>query len=354
MEAAGGSPAWRGRTARAALALLPLLSSAGLRCAGAARLGSAAVAPAPPPQLPQAVVGNSSRAARGRVQAPTAEPPASAAPVAALARRGASAAAAASTRRAGSTAGAEGRTGAKVPFNPLDYAPAVGKVFVFYYSRASQELVTPVEARNYQPLATHPSDELVYEPSSGRMISRGSCPLRLAPPLPLASSRRKANLRLAELAVCQAFNDSPCVGETPGCELEVLAPLPYDDGQEPYIAAGMALVAHSKLCALHADALTVTACEIKRSKAAVSAGLRPSARGSVELLPLPGAWVDLKLDAAYSLGFSEAVFAAGNHGDYLAGDHHATKDNVLAWERKPPEPVFCEDLSCLVQKFEQR
>lgn len=251
-------------------------------------------------------------------------------------------------------AGASNRTGSKAPFNPRDYNPEVGKVFVFYYSSASEELATSVEARGYRDLAQAPSSsDLVYDPSSGGMVKRGSCPLRLISQTSYPSEQRKANLRLAELAVCEAFYGNPCKGGAAGCELEILAPLPYSDEQEPYVGAGMALVAHSLLCALHKEAWQRPSCAIHRSVAAVSAGLRLAGAGSVELLPLPSPWVDLKLDACYSLGFREAVFAAANRQHYLAGEHYAKKHDVLAWQSAPPEVVFCKDLQCLVQKFER-
>lgn len=248
---------------------------------------------------------------------------------------------------------ASNHTGAKVHFNPLDYASAIGKVFVFYYSSASGELATSVEARGYRDLPQAPSAlDPVYDPSSGGMVRRGACPLRLISQTSYPSDQRKANLRLAEIAVCEVFYGNPCKGGAVGCELEVLAPLPYSDDQEPYVGAGMALVAHSLLCSLRADAGQSAACAVRRSRAAVSAGLR-FAQGAVELQPLPSPWVDMKLDACYALGFREAVFAAANREHYLSGEHYSTKHDVLAWSTTPPEAVFCEDLPCLVQKFER-
>jgi len=245
------------------------------------------------------------------------------------------------------------QTRSKAHFSPLDYPRAVGKVFAFYYSSASEELATSVEAREYKELQQAPSSsDLVYDPSSGAMVKRGSCPLRLTSQTNYPSDQRKANLRLAELAVCDAFHGSPCPGGAAGCELEILAPLPYSDEQEPYVGAAMALVAHSLLCARRASSLQREACAIRRSAAAISAGLR-FASGGVELLPLPSPWVDLKLDACYTLGFREAVFAAANREHYFSGEHYAKKHDVLAWERAPPDVVFCKDLPCLIAKFER-
>lgn len=244
------------------------------------------------------------------------------------------------------------RSNASVPFNPRDYSPEVGKVFVFYYSHTSGELATQVEVRNFKTLdKAPPSDPAVWEPSSGRLVERGSCNLRLTPHVSLPSDMRKTNLRLAELAVCQAFFGDPCHG-APGCEMEIWAPLPYSNDQEPYIGAGMALVAHSMLCTLRVEQWQRDSCAIQQSVAAISAGLHLEGT-KVMLRPLPSPWVDLKLDACYSLGFREAVFASPNRGHYLDGEHYATKHDVLAWPTTPPEAVFCPDLHCLVQRFER-
>lgn len=243
---------------------------------------------------------------------------------------------------------------AKAPFNPLDYSPEIGKVFGFYYTTYSGEKVTPVEARSYKALAEVPSNSsYVFDPKNGTILKQDSCPLKLTSQTRHPTKQRQANLRLAELAVCDFFGGNPCAHGDTACHVEIFAPCPYSEDQEPYVGAALALVAQSLLCAEQADTLGKEACKIHRSKAGLSAGLRHTASG-IELRPLPKPWVDMKLDACYELGFRDVVFASANEQDYLDGKHHETKDNVLAWQRHPPNAIFCQDLACLVRKFEQR
>jgi len=241
---------------------------------------------------------------------------------------------------------------ASVPFNVLDYKPAIGKVFVFYYSTYSSQKATLMEARSYKALSEVPADS-GYIFDGPTMLPRGNCPLKLTSQTNYPPDQRTANLRLAELAVCEVFYGKPCAGSDKACHIEIFAPLPYSGDQEPYIAAGMALVAHSLLCAERkSDPWAREACKIEASRAGISAGLQRTASG-IKLRPLPGVWVDMKLDACYELRFRETVFAAPNRDDYADSRNYRTKHNVTAWQRYPPEAAFCSDLNCLINKFER-
>jgi len=249
---------------------------------------------------------------------------------------------------------AQGSTmNASVPFNVLDYDPTIGEVFAFYYSRYSQQKVTLMKARSYKPMSEVPSDS-TYIYDGPTMLPRGKCPLKLIEKFTnYPSDQREANLRLAELALCEVFYDKPCAKSDKACSIEIFAPTPYSRDQEPYVAAGMALVAHSLLCAERkSDPWTTEACKIDVSRAGISAGLQRTAEG-IKLRPLPGVWVDMKLDACYELRFSETVFAAPNQADYADSRNRRTKHNVTAWQREPPVATFCSDLSCLIHKFER-
>jgi len=239
------------------------------------------------------------------------------------------------------------------PFRLSSYTPAIGKVFALYYSTMSGQKVTQIEARYYNALAQPPSDPVVFDPATGQALARGDCKLRLKSHTAVMSDMRKYNLRMAEVAVCQQFFGNPCGGTAKGCEIEMFAPLPYSSDQEKYIGAGMALTAHSVLCAQNKEAWQRDSCAIIRNKAAIAAGLQQSGT-SITLRPIPGEWTDLKLDATYELGFKEAVFATSNEADYHESTHYEKKHDPLAWQRAPPEPVFCSDLACLIAKFEQR
>jgi len=239
------------------------------------------------------------------------------------------------------------------PFRVGSYPPAIGKVFALYYSTMSGQKVTQIEARKYKSLPAAPSDPPAFDPATSVSLARGDCKLRLKSHLGAMSAQRKYNLRLAEVAVCEQFFGNPCGEGAKGCEIEMFAPLPYSGDQEKYIAAGMALTAHSLLCAQRTAAWQQDSCAIVRNKAAIAAGLQQSG-GGIKLRPIPGVWTDLKLDATYELGFKEAVFASSNKGDYEQSSHAEKKHDVLAWDREPPDAKFCPDLACLIGKFEQR
>lgn len=262
--------------------------------------------------------------------------------------------------KAGSSSGTisnASRVNATVPFSLHDYPPAIGKVFAIYYSSTSGQDVTSVEASNYQPLSAKPSDgDPVYEPQTSRILARGDCPLQLNAHTQSPSAARRANLRLAELAVCEAYGGQPCGASAAGCELDIWAPLPNNNDEEPGLGAAIALAAHSALCgAVHTESWQNDVCKLVRDKTALSAGLQLEfGSSSVTLRPFPGPWVDKKLDSCYILGFKGAVFAAGNRQSYFASKNYELRDDVLHWQRAPPVVEFCGDLSCLVQKLETR
>jgi len=241
---------------------------------------------------------------------------------------------------------------ATLPFHLSSYGPEIGKVFSLYYSTASGQKATEIQARAYKALAAAPSDPVAWHPTLPRSLERGNCKLRLTS-ANYATKERKYNLRLAEVAICELFIESPCGANAQGCEIEMFAPLPYDSDQEYLTGAAMALTAHSLLCQQRVEAWQSESCAIVRNKAAVSAGLQQSSSGII-LRPIPGALTDMKLDATYELGFKEAVFATETQADYEESTHYRTKHDVTAWQRAPPEPVFCEGLSCLVAKFQKR
>mmetsp|Transcript_119718 Transcript_119718/g.211631 ORF Transcript_119718/g.211631 Transcript_119718/m.211631 type:complete len:313 (+) Transcript_119718:39-977(+) len=249
------------------------------------------------------------------------------------------------------------KVNASVPFSLHDYPPAIGKVFAIYYSHSSNQDVTSVEARDYQSLSTAPADdEIILEPQTMKSLPRGQCPLRLNAHIGSPSAERKANLRLAELAVCEAYGGQPCGANDAGCELDIWAPLPDNNAEEASLGAAIALAAHSALCgAVHTETWQSGTCKIVRDKTALSAGLQKQlGSSSVTLRSFPGPWVDKKLDSCYVLGFKGAVFADGNRASYLSSQNYALKDDVLHWSRAPPAVQFCSDLSCLVQKLETR
>jgi len=232
-----------------------------------------------------------------------------------------------------------------VPFSTTSYKPAVGKAFALYYSSYSGEKVTSVEARAYRSLNATSSSADVFEPESGALLSKGACPLTIVSQTNYPSDHHKAALRLAELAVCEVMVETPCKEGDSHCEVEVLAPLPYSNDQEPYLAATLALVVNSFLCAEQRSDMEAPACTLqRRSDTAIAAGLQ-IVDGAVVLKPLPNAWVELKLDACYELGFKRAILAVDNEGAYEETPYYSP--DVLAFQHTPPEAVFCRDLPCL-------
>jgi len=244
-----------------------------------------------------------------------------------------------------SRAGNTSAVAAHVPFSTTNYDAAVGRAFGLYYSSYSGEKVTGVDARAYRALNATPESPDVYDPDSALLLSRGPCPFQLVSQTNYPSEHHKASLRLAEMAVCEAMSNRPCKDGDTGCEVEVLAPLPYTDDEEPYLAATIALVVRSFLCSEHSGVAGQEACKVHhRSDTAIAAGLQV-VDGNIELKPIPGAWVELKLDACYELGFKKAVFAVGNEAAYEETPYHSP--DVLAFQHTPPEGIFCPNLACL-------
>jgi hypothetical protein len=243
-------------------------------------------------------------------------------------------------------------TNSTQPFSVNSYGPAVGKIFALYYSTVSGQKVTEIVARKYQTLPEAPKDGIVWDPVTSQNLARGNCQLRLTS-ANYPTALRKYNLRLAEVAVCEEFMGNPCGSGAKGCQIELFAPLPYDSDQEKYMGAAMALTAHSLLCAQRKESWQRDSCNLDRKKAPIGAGLMQTSSG-IKLRPIPGALIDLKMDATYELRFEEAVFATSNKPDYHESNHYEKKDDVLAWQREPPKAVFCENLGCLVAKFETR
>lgn len=233
--------------------------------------------------------------------------------------------------------------------------PAVGKVFSLYYSSHSAAKATSVEAmETYTPAER--GDKVWLGPT---ILPEPSCPLKLRSQTNYPTALRKANLRLAELAICDLLESKgrklPSCGASEGkvCEMSVHVPMPAsDEQQEPYIGAAMALAAYSKLCAIGTGSRDLEyKCELQRSDAALCAGLALS-NGHVQLkgLPSPGL-LDLKLDDAYILKISNVYLASGNQREYHETKFYHNLPNVLKWSHTPPKVHFCQDLSCLERTF---
>jgi len=233
--------------------------------------------------------------------------------------------------------------------------PAVGKVCSLYYSSLSDSKRTSVEAQEEYKPASRVTD--VWQGAS--MLPLPSCALQLRSVTNYPTDRRKANLRLAELAICGmlAFRDlgvkHPKVpecgaGKDQVCELVISVPASSSDElQEPYIAAAIALAAYSKVCALFVPGQEYQ-CEVHRGDWAVVAGLRHTG-GDVQLTGLssPGL-LQLKLDDAYGLYLKKVVLASESKPVYEETEFY--RDDKLNWPHTPPDISFCGDMQCLVQK----
>lgn len=246
------------------------------------------------------------------------------------------------------------KTGSSI-LDVVNAEPAVGKVFSVYYSRTSDEQATSVEASDeYLPVAR--DSETVWSGDGSRMLPTPSCPLQLISQTDYPTKIRVANLRLAELAVCELLGETgvPSCGAKKGevCQLELWIPITSSDElQEPFTAAAAALVARSKLCALGKSSYESYQCEIKRASKGVCAGLE--LRGdSVELTgpSIPGL-INNKLQDSYVLQFSHVFLAAAIEGEYEETDFHEKLSDVLAWGHTPPQVHFCRNLACLVSNF---
>lgn len=237
----------------------------------------------------------------------------------------------------------------------VNAAPAVGKVFSVYYSTTSDAQATSVEALDeYRPVARE--SKTVWSGDGSRMLPTPSCPLQLISQTSYPSKNRVANLRLAELAVCELLGETgvPSCGAKVGevCQLKLLIPMTSSDKlQEPFTAAAAALVARSKLCALGKSSYNSYQCEIKRASKGICAGLE--LRGeSVELTgpSIPGL-IQNKLQDAYVLQFSHVFLAAAIEDKYEQTEFHGKLTDVLAWQHTPPQVHFCRNLACLVSNF---
>jgi hypothetical protein len=173
------------------------------------------------------------------------------------------------------------------------------------------------------------------------------------------TDRRKANLRLAELAICDRLQlrnlgaAHPPVpdcgaGEDQVCQLEISVPMPAsDEHQEPYIAGAIALAAYSKVCALFNPG-GEWQCEVRRGNDAIFAGLNTALAFTGATIP---GLLDLKLDDAYNLGLEEVVLAASSRGVYEQTKFYGDLSDVLAWQHTPPAVQFCDSLACLIAKY---
>lgn len=245
--------------------------------------------------------------------------------------------------------------------------PAVGKVFSLYYSSYSDAKATSVEAGEEYLPATRTG--VVWD--GAVMLREPGCPLQLRSTTNYPTDRRKANLRLAELAVCQLLEQRMqslpgCHGNAAGnnsesgsattaavCELSVFVPMPSSDElQEPYIAAAMALAAYSRICALsQSSAYESYKCEVQRSMSAVCAGLELSGK-DVQLrgLLLPGL-LDLKLEDAYVLNLERVYLAEESRSPLEETEFYHDQGDVLKWKHAPPQVRFCANLACLVADY---
>eukprot|EP00927_Polykrikos_kofoidii_P013378 TRINITY_DN1582_c0_g1_i1.p1 TRINITY_DN1582_c0_g1~~TRINITY_DN1582_c0_g1_i1.p1 ORF type:complete len:333 (+),score=41.46 TRINITY_DN1582_c0_g1_i1:46-1044(+) len=245
----------------------------------------------------------------------------------------------------------------KWPYS-CEKSAAVGKVCSLYYSSLSDEQITSVEAQNeYKPASR---GGVVWHGAS--ILPEPSCALQLRPLTPSPSDTRRANFRLAELAICEllARRDPgvkhppvPQCGATEAqvCELQVSAPLSTSDElQEPYVAAAVALAAYSKICALFSPGEEYK-CQVHRGDWAVTAGLQLRDGGVVLTGFQIEGLLDLKLDYAYGLFLKDVVIAADSKPIYEQTEFHRNLPDVLKWDHTPPSVSFCDDLSCLVHKF---
>eukprot|EP00930_Biecheleria_cincta_P033019 TRINITY_DN22873_c0_g1_i2.p1 TRINITY_DN22873_c0_g1~~TRINITY_DN22873_c0_g1_i2.p1 ORF type:complete len:325 (+),score=66.79 TRINITY_DN22873_c0_g1_i2:41-1015(+) len=251
--------------------------------------------------------------------------------------------------------------------------PAIGKVCSLYYSSVTEAKMTAVLATDGYHKASRFDD--IWLGNSRLPVP--SCALQLGGDnYGISGDNRKANLRLAELAVCDmlAFRDlgaahpkvPDCganVSQGEVCELKMSAPMTTSDQlQEPYTAAALALAAYSRICALF-DPSEDYKCKVNLGNKALLAGLQVSGAGtqlggatSGELLTgvaTPGL-LDLKLKDAYDLYLEEVIMAEEGKSTYEGTDFHAKRNDVLLWTHAPPGISFCNDLHCLVQKYIQR
>jgi len=261
-------------------------------------------------------------------------------------------AAAASLAKTQHNASSNASSNASYPCPPVRTDAAVGQVFSLYYSDGCGEQVSLVQALDSYEPASRP--EYVWHGAT--LLPKPSCALQLRSQSNYPQPNRKANLRLAELAVCELFGSAlPSCGATDNqvCELMIKAPIPSsDDLQEPTVGAAIALVAYSQLCAMSQNSTYEHyKCQIHGSEQAVCAGLQLQG-GHVHFkgLETPGL-LDLKLHDAYMLRLKDVTLAAESSDQYTKTEDYKNRPDVLSWSHYPPKIDFCQDLSCLVNKF---
>jgi len=239
---------------------------------------------------------------------------------------------------------------ARLPFSARTDA-AVGKVWALYYSNYAGHKATSIEATETYAPGTR--GETPWH--QGAPLPVPSCSLKLRTQTNYPTENREANLRLAEIAVCDYMAGTG--GSVPGCgasgtqvcELSLMVPAPSDDGLfEPHNAAAMALVAYSRLCAIPKSAYEQGQCAVHSSEKAILGGLETS--GALRALPSTG-FIQLKMEAAYELGLTQVVLPSSSETDYHATTHHQNSTDVLKWTREPPAATFCGNFACVVQQF---
>eukprot|EP00928_Gymnodinium_smaydae_P056826 TRINITY_DN4013_c0_g1_i2.p2 TRINITY_DN4013_c0_g1~~TRINITY_DN4013_c0_g1_i2.p2 ORF type:complete len:328 (+),score=70.93 TRINITY_DN4013_c0_g1_i2:99-1082(+) len=260
----------------------------------------------------------------------------------------------------------------RLPFSP-NAGASVGKVFALYYSEYSGAKATSVESSG-APNAWRPAQRLAGDVWHGSTrLPTPRCPLQLTSQTDYPSAARKANLRLAELAICELLDNSghtvpSCAGSAGDkgdkgddvCELEMMVPAPSSDElQEPHIGAAMALAAYSKLCSLGKKSKYATdVCSVHRAGSVVCAGLALSGQTSmdggagVRLAELPSSGLlDIKLEDAYLLRFDRVFLAQSAAQQVAATEFEQKRHDVLHWQHAPPSLELCSDLSCLADRF---
>lgn len=243
---------------------------------------------------------------------------------------------------------------------PEGLPPAIGSVFALYGSAASGRAATLVEAPSSSFQAVNFDEDQVEEPG-GAALPRPSCPLQLKSQTQYPSKWRKANLRMAEIAVCnywwqlfgaKSFPSCERVNQVrQTCQLSLDVPLPHSDElQEPHLGASIAVAAFSRLCALkYQGSFEKKRCEVHhRSAVAITGGFQLEANGDAVLkgLSCPGV-VDMKMNDATALGFGHVLLPLANQPDLAA----TSPNNPTATTGNQALPIFCKDLPCLAKNL---
>jgi len=201
--------------------------------------------------------------------------------------------------------------------------PKQGVVSAVYYSTYSGDYVSQINVVSAETLSAPPADDIVWIGST--QVGRGDCALQLEG-LGMATDSVKRNLRLAELAVCEALHPSPT-------KVKLRVPLPYDDGDAPYTSAATAVAAYSSLSGRASDF----------SNVAVVGGLKLTDNG----VQLGGVWsLERKLENAYTQGFSTVVIPADAADEYYTTSTYKDMGDPLAWSRHFSVEL-CDSLTCV-------